>query len=57
MTLQEWLEEGRKLGFCGDVFCYSHGYPELFDSEGPMLLDDDEVCVFVARVYLDNEKS
>jgi hypothetical protein len=51
MDINEWLQYGKDHGFCGEVFCYSHGMPEMSEEEEQFLEEDGEVCISLVRLY------
>lgn len=50
MTFEEWLQHGIDSKFCGQVYCMSHGMPELTDEEEQYLEEDGEACVSLVRL-------
>lgn len=50
MTFDEWYEYGRSNNYCGEMYCMSHGYPELSDEEESELDEWGELCVTLIRL-------
>jgi hypothetical protein len=51
MTIEDWLAEGRRLGFCGSTFCWIHDTAPLSPTEKADMDNNLEPCVTIMRVY------
>lgn len=53
MTYDEWMRYGIEAGWCGPPVCYTHdGLPCTAD-EDDMLINGDDPCVHIVRMYED----
>lgn len=52
MTLEEWLEIGRQLGFCGPPGCVAH--LDIYTPEEMAAFDaGEDPCIAAVRIYED----
>ena len=47
----EWIKEGVDKGFCSDMACSPHSADHLRDEEFGALMDGEDPCIFVLRLW------
>ena len=47
-----WLEIGQQSGWCGQVTCGTHDGPELTESEYASMVDYEDPCVPIVRIFV-----
>ena len=52
MTIYDWLQQGYDEGWCSDLACEQHDRSYLTDDEANALLDGEDICVSMVRIYL-----
>lgn len=56
MTGEEWLAYGLAQGWVGPVVCSTHDGVPMTDAEADDHLDGGEPCIWVLRVYADDDE-
>jgi hypothetical protein len=54
ITLEDWLQQGIGLGFCGPAVCYTHdGLPTTMTED--LQFEEEDPCVHIIRLYEDED--
>jgi hypothetical protein len=51
MTFNEWLQIGIDNRWCGPAVCETHDGLPLAESEVETMLDGEELCIHIIRLY------
>ena len=46
-----WIKEGVDKGFCSDTVCSTHSADHLREEEFESLMDGEDPCIFVLRLW------
>jgi hypothetical protein len=46
-----WIKEGVDKGFCSDTVCSTHSADHLREEEFGALMDGEDPCIFVLRLW------
>ena len=50
-AIKAWIKTGIDEGYCSELACSTHTNDHLTDDEAEALLDGEDPCAFVLRVW------
>lgn len=55
LTFEEWAQYGWEQGWCSPPVCVTHDGLPTSDEEEEQIMEGDDICVHVIRLYEDSQ--